>query len=123
VRDAETNSISVFNIFEGIAGVGFPLLVQHASFFVLWERDATDAATYAGTFLIRIDNDPPLVMQRINVDFAQDMRHRSVVNMNGMLVPRPGNFRFRIELEGGVAAEYAVDIAAAPPGVQIPRQA
>jgi hypothetical protein len=122
VQDSNTNTISAFNIFEGVAAVGLPFLMQNVSFFVLWERDPGDPPRVPGTFTVTI-GDLELTRHAVNVDFGAVLRHRSVVNLNGLVVPRAGELRFSIALENGLQAEYEVDVAAAPPGVQVQPQA
>lgn len=118
VRDADSNSISAFNILEGIAAVGFPLFIQFASYFVLWERNATDAAETAGTFTLAIDGEQ-LSTAQISLNFGGNLRHRTTMNVNGLVVPHPGNLRFRLELAEGQTADYVVDVTALPATVQV----
>lgn len=122
VRDGETNTISAFNIFEGLGAVGFPFLLQNAAFFVLWERDPADPARMGATFTVGVDGHPALGTQQITLDFQEVLSHRSIVKLNGLVVPTPGSLRFRIVPETGTAAEYAFDVSAAPPQVQVPGQ-
>lgn len=121
VRDADSNSISAFNILEGIAAAGFPLFIQSLSYFVLWQRDAADAAEIAGTFTLSIDGDQ-LTTGQVNINFADKLRHRTTVNINGLIVPHPGDLRFCIQLASGQAAEYVVDVTAQPAAVQVQPQ-
>lgn len=124
VRDTETNSISAFNILEGIGATGFPLLLQNATFFVLWEREATDPLHIPASFTVGLAGQVPLITHQITLDFAEHIpRHRSIANLNGLIVPTPGLLRFRLVPEIGTPAEYTVVIsAAAPPGVQLAGQ-
>jgi len=120
VRDGETNTISAFNIFEGISSVGFPFLLQNAAFFVLWDRDPTDPGRIGATFTVGVDGHPALGTQEIALDFQEVLIHRSIIRLNGLVVPTPGSLRFRIAPETGTAAEFAFDVSAAPPQLQVP---
>jgi hypothetical protein len=115
IRDAETNVLSAFNILEGFVPAGFPFFVQQLSCFVLWERGDADPEHVAGNFTVVLDQEE-LTNARIQVDFVS-RRNRSIVNMNGLLVPHPGVLHFRFALDGGAAAEYAVDVERPPAGV------
>jgi hypothetical protein len=118
VRDAETNSMSVFNILEGVTAVGIPLLIQNMSFFVLWQREEADERRIEGTFTAAI-GDQELSQVRVDLDFGENIRNRTVVNLNGLVIPRPGTLRFRIVLTNNVEATYTVDVAAPPPVAQV----
>lgn len=122
VRDAQTNTISAFNIFEGIGAGGFPLLLQQANFFALWQRDATDPAQTEATFTVGLDGQPALATHQITMNFEGGMYHRTIVGLNGFVVPTPGILRFRVAPEGGTQAEYSVEVIASPPGVQVAAQ-
>ncbi|MFZ0970569.1 MAG: hypothetical protein WCC76_06880 [Candidatus Acidiferrales bacterium] len=121
VRDAETNSMSAFNILEAITAVGLPFFMQNASFLVLWERDADDPQRVAGRLTIAVGNQE-LSASAVNVDFEANLRNRTVINVNGLIVPSAGHLSFRIVLENGVQAEYVVDVLAPPPNVQVQAQ-
>ena len=123
VRDAETNAISAFNILEGIGAAGFPFLIQNASFFILWERDRTDPARTEASFTVRVGERDVVAAQQIVMNFEQGLRHRTIANLNGLVVPTPGSLRFRVAPQAGTAAEYAIEVSAGPPGVQLAGQA
>jgi len=122
VQDTTTNSVSAFNILEGVTAVGMPFFMQSLAFFVLWEREANDPPRALGTLTININEQQLIAQGGITVDFGAGLRHRTVVNVNGLIVPRPGLLRFRLELEAGVRAEYVVDVATPAPGVQVQPQ-
>lgn len=119
VRDVESNAISVFNIFEAIVPSGLPVFMQQAAFFVLWERDQGDPQDVRGRFVLQI-GETRLSGADINVNFADKLQHRSIVNLQGVAVPTSGSLRFSIELDGGVRAEYSIDVQA-PPAIVQPR--
>jgi hypothetical protein len=117
VRDAETNSMSVFNILENVTAVGMPVLIQNMAFFVLWQREEADERRVGGTFTAAI-GDLELTQTHVDLDFGANIRNRTLVNLNGLVIPRPGALRFRIVLTNDVEASYTVDIAAPPPVAQ-----
>jgi len=118
VRDAETNSVSVFNILEGVAAVGFPFFMQKLGFFALWEREAADGAETQGIFTAAIGNEQ-LSTVNLNINFGDKFRHRTIVNINGLVVPHVGDLHFRVQLAGGPVAEYIVNVTALPAVVQV----
>jgi hypothetical protein len=78
-------------------------------------REDGDPQQVQGTFTVTLDDDaPPLTNTRMHVDFLNLPRTRSIVNMNGLVVPRPGVLHFRFVLDNGVATEYTVDIEHPP---------
>jgi hypothetical protein len=112
IRDGESNFISAFNVIEGMVAAGFPMFVPQLSSFALWLRDEGDPQRLAGTFTVSL-NDDVLTRVAMHVDFGNVFRSRSVINMNGLVVPRAGVLWFRFALDNGVHAEY--DVAVQPP--------
>jgi hypothetical protein len=113
IRDGESNIISAFNVFEGLVPTGLPLFLQQVSCFALWQRDDGDPQQVSGNFTATLDGDT-LANARILVDFAGLRRSRSIVNMQGFVVPRSGVLQFRFVLETGATAEYSLDIDPPP---------
>jgi len=108
IRDVATNSISVFNILEGLAAQGFPFFLQHLNFFVLWEKAESDPSVFEGTFSIK-NNSVSLIEDKFKIDFEGKLRSRSIINVNGLLIKEPGILKASLNFNG-VEAEYSVSI-------------
>jgi len=113
VRDAVTNSISVFNLLDDIAAAGAPFFMQKVAFVALWRRATEDPDRVAGRFSV-VMNERNLFAQPIEVDFAGRPQARTMVNLGGLVVPGPGTVRFRIDLETGARAEYEINVQITP---------
>jgi hypothetical protein len=116
VRDAESNLISAFNLFEGLSAAGVPFFMQKVSFFAMWQRSEDDAERYQGQFTLAL-NETNLAQQEVLVEFGRELRTRTIVIVAGLVVPGPGSLRFRFDLQGGPRAEYVVFVQVPPPTV------
>jgi hypothetical protein len=116
IRDADTNAVSAFNILEALTPAGFPILVQRISCYTLWERENNDAPQVNGRFTVAI-GDNVLNETAIRMDFAGAPKAKTLINMNGLILPQPGLLRFQIDLDGGAHAEYTVDVNPPPAAV------
>ena len=114
VRDADTNTLSIFNVFEGLAVQGFPFLIQQFAAAVVLRRDpATDAAEHNGRFEVRL-GDLVLAATDLAVNF-QDKRHtRQLLRINGLVIPAAGTLDVRFTM-GALSSVYTVDIEALTP--------
>ena len=121
VRDADTNSISAFNILEGIIPAGVPFFLQRLTFFTLWQREDRDPPQVNGQFRITI-GEQVLHDAQVRMDFQNVLRTRMVLNMSGLVVPAPGVLRFEVNLVGGVRAEYMIDVQPPPVAVAVADQ-
>lgn len=117
IRDVQTNSISIYNILEGLTAQGFPLFIQKITFFTLWEKEQNDPEQYNTTFTIELDEEP-LMSQSIDIDFQGRLRNRSMVSINGLVVPKPGNLLFSMKLVDGPEAKYEVLVHAVDSSIQ-----
>ena len=121
IRDADTNTISAFTILEGVIPSAIPFYMPQVSFVVFWDRNLDDANRTQGVFTLTINNDQVSRVEML-VDFHDGLRHRTIANLNGLVIPRTGAMRFRIDLDVGVHAEYLLEVepprVAAAPQVQ-----
>ncbi len=115
IRDADSNSVSVFNLFEGFLALQLPVLVPQLSCFSLWVRDDGDPQRIDGNFTVTLD-DEVLTMAAMHVDFAGPLtkRTRTVIHLGGLVIPRIGLLRIRFVLTSGATAEYVGQIEAPP---------
>jgi hypothetical protein len=110
VRDAETNNISVFNIFEGLQAEGFPVLLQKVCFFTLWERGDDEKEEHDAAFKLSIGS-KELQSRTGNLNFQGKKRVRHIIRLQGLILPEPGTLCFSLEL-GETIAKYAVEVTA-----------
>ena len=109
IRDADTNYLSIYKIIEGITAIAFPAIIQQVSFLVIWEREEIDSSTTHGFFALKIVDDTVLT-QRVEIDFLDKMIHRSIVKVNGIVLPKPGKLDFELRLSDGTVANYSINI-------------
>lgn len=128
LRDADSNVISAINVLEGIVPAGVPIFIPNVAAFALWQRDQGDPAECEGHFSITLDREP-LANVRVRASFQNFPRTRTIVNVAGLVVPRPGELHFRFQLDDGPAAEYSLTVEepqpqpVAAPGVAPPGEA
>lgn len=89
VRDAETNAVSVFNIVEAAQGKGFPLVVPRLSCLFILTREDSDPTDYSGSMRIAAGT-REIAQYPISVNFQDSCLNRSIVVIEGLVVPGPG---------------------------------
>ena len=117
IRDVQTNGISVYSILEELTVQGFPVFIQKIAFFALWEKEENDPGQYRTTFTIELD-DKSLMSQGIDLDFQRKLRSRSMVSINGLMVPKPGNLVFSMKVKDGPEAEYQIIVRGVDGSIQ-----
>src|SRR5690349_1315053 len=94
-RDADSDTISIYNILEGVAAEGFPLFVGHLSFFCLLEKTANEPNEYTGIFSISLGG-TELASQPVPLNFGGRQRNRVIIRIPGTVLPNPGDLVFRL---------------------------
>ncbi|MEW5844393.1 MAG: hypothetical protein AB1775_14130 [Bacteroidota bacterium] len=117
IRDAVSNNISIYNILEGITAQGFPFFFQHLDFLVLWEKEEVDPVIYEGSLLVK-NNDDILISDKFKIDFEKKQKNRSIVNINGLLVKKPGTLTASLIFDG-VEAKYSILVTALDSAINI----
>ena len=107
LRDAESNTISVINILEGIQAEGFPVFFGPAAFVVIWSRDASDPPEFQGEFTLDLDGDR-IHASTIAISFGTGTRNRTVINIQGVILQKPGSMVFEAHIDGEMKARYEV---------------
>ena len=108
-RDADTNRISAFNIYDGIISEAFPLLLQNFVFLVILARDEGDETPYQGRVEIRL-GDNVLVQGAAPIDFQGKRRVRQFIRLGGLVVPTAGTISARFFANDIQLAEYQFEI-------------
>ena len=109
VRDADTNNISVLNILEEIFGAGFPLFVQAMAVFALLERGQDDPEKIDCTLRIML-GDNELATAKPAVNFDGKFRNRTIVRIEGMVLPGPGDMEVAFLAGKEVLNTYTVRV-------------
>jgi len=92
IRDTQTNKISAINIIEELASPGFPLFMAGLNVLTLLEREKDDAQTINFLLKLRLDENE-LAGLEVGADFQDKLRNRSIVTINGLVLPNPGILR------------------------------
>ncbi len=108
VRDAETNTISVFSILEQIGAVGFPFIFQELGVLALWRRSQEDPSSFDLVFSITNNNTRLGQETTVRIAFEQGTVHRSIITLQGVVVAEPGELRFSFSQNGAQVATYAI---------------
>jgi len=95
-QDAQTGSLSVFEIVDEFGSAGFPLLVQRAVFTVRLKRDpATDPPQVDCVMRLMLD-DEELGHGEIRADFRDKALANLMTRVDGVVITRPGVVSFRL---------------------------
>lgn len=109
IRDAETNNISVFTIFENITPEGLPLLIPRFTVLAFLERDDSDPSEIKCSLLITL-NEETILKQALDINFQDKKRNRTIVNISGLPIAKQGTLETSLWFNDNMLNRYKVDI-------------
>jgi len=109
VFDQQTNNLSIFNIIEQAQGVAFPLLLSRLAVIATLARERTDGEPENGIVRVSL-NDKEIHRWDCPLSFQNKLRTRTILRVGGLMIPSPGDLRFRLFFNGRSRAEYVIPI-------------
>lgn len=114
IRDAQTNSISVFNIVEQITPQALPALIPDVAVVAFFWREAHDDAQADIPIRFRaVNNLREILTINTSINFRDTNLHRSIVTITPLLIHEPGFVEFTFARDNNVLASYRVEITPA----------
>ncbi len=109
VRDADTNNVSVFNIFDQVSSQNFPFLIHKVSVFNVLSKDSEDEDE-ADFFIKFFSNKNELMKLPVRIKFGRENKTRSIFQINGLVVPEPGEFEIQLlDNQDVIISKYCID--------------
>lgn len=107
IRDAETNNISVFKIFENITPEALPLLIPRFMVLAFLQRDDSDPLKIKCTLRITL-NEEKILEQALNINFQGKKRNRTIINIGGLPILKQGILGTSLWLDDDMLNQYKV---------------
>lgn len=114
VRDSETNTVSAFSLLEEMSAPRFPVAVPRLASLFLLEKEPKDEDMQNYQYILTLANQE-LLRSPVEVRFEGKLRTRVMVNVQGLLIPAPGELRARLELQGRELGSWSMAVSMAPP--------
>lgn len=109
IRDAETDAISVYSIFEGIDVHGLPLLIQRFFVFAMLEREPHDPPQHQGTVRLTV-GETEVFANPVRVDFQDKLLARQIIRLDGLIIESPGELVANISIKDGPSQDYRIPV-------------
>ena len=116
VRDAETNNISVFNIFEEFPLEALPALIPRFAILNILERDDDDDDEISCTLEMNLSG-ADIFTQQFDISFQDKNRTRSIVHIGGLPLSRPGTLKVALRLGESLLGEYRIGVTSRQPSI------
>jgi hypothetical protein len=102
--DVSTGQATIYSLIEAIPAPTYPAFFQSIFFLAVLERDPADPRMPEARFGVSLGG-APVLGSPVVVDFQDQLRTRTSIRINGMLVTGPGVLKFSLSIDG---AEVAV---------------
>ena len=107
--DQETNQVSIFDVIEEASASKFPSNIPNCVAISLWRKDPREADEEMQVMLNITLPDGKAHKFPINFQM-KNRRHRIIQRMEGLPIPKEGEIRFEVSLNGEHAATHIVDV-------------
>jgi hypothetical protein len=110
VTDKTTNQVSIFNIFENGISSLFPFQIPLVTLFIQLEKETGEPLTFNFNLIINLD-EVNLYQQPVSISFLEgDLRNNTTINMQGLVISKPGTLTFIVEFDGVFQKTYSFRI-------------
>lgn len=110
IRDADSNTISIFSIIEEIGAAGFPLFVQNFAVLAVFRRKPDDEELHDPIIRFTLGNDR-ILESPVAVNFQKKLRSRNIINVQGLVLSNPGVLTLEVRNDGRRLARYEISVA------------
>ena len=119
IIDHITNSVSLINVLEQIRVDSFPIVLP--KLFCLFEflRGEGDPEKPPGLVTLKLGN-LELFRAPCDVDFQQQSRTRTIINIQSVVIPGPGVLRVSIDIDGITKGNWDIDCEGSPRQITLP---
>lgn len=107
--DIATRQLSIFNIFEQIGAIQFPVLIGNLCVVGIVEKIVDDKIVYDGSLIIK-NNGVDIARTAFKVDFKTGTTNRSISKIQGIAVQSPGALDINFELDGKTVGNTRIEI-------------
>jgi hypothetical protein len=116
--DQRSNTLSVFHISEHLLAAAFPVAIPRLDVIAILTREMGDPDR-ADMQLIVYRGEQELLSTPWVVHFLQQTTARALLEMNGVVVPAPGDLRFLCRIGERTLASWTISVVqAGQPGFQ-----
>lgn len=107
--DSRTNTISLINLIEEINSPQFPFLLANFSIVAIFEREGDDPSSVACEITLTI-GDQQLVRWPVDVVFDAGRLQRTMMNLQGLVIPITGSLQACVFREGTQLGCWAMPV-------------
>ena len=109
LTDARTNNFSLINIIEELHSPTFPFIAPRLIITTLTERSKDEES------LIEMHLEGKLganvvIRTHINLDFLDRKRCRAITELQGLVIPTPGDLVFALQFEDSEQANWTIKV-------------
>jgi hypothetical protein len=118
IIDQQTQDVAAFGIIStGMKAVSFPVFLRRLCYLVFWDRSPEDAKDYDAAFSLKLGQ-TEIAEGAITLNFGGDLSHRTLVRIEGVVIPEAGTLEFSV-VAGGVTASYPVEVETVQAAVSV----
>lgn len=100
ITDTETKNATIYNLFEEISSIGFPILIPKITLYLFCENEMLSVLTHELDLKMFI-NELNIFSNQLRIAFPNNSnKARAIARFNGIVIPSPGSFSVRLYYRG-----------------------
>ncbi|MGB2678202.1 MAG: hypothetical protein WAN12_14050 [Candidatus Acidiferrum sp.] len=108
--DSRNNAVSAFHIAEGSNAAVFPVAVPRFTVIALLSREEADPVEFNIQLQASLGGQQ-LFSGPFPVNFAGGLLGRTIVELQGLVIPGPGDLTFLLRIEDQVLASWVIKVS------------
>lgn len=117
ILDSRTNTVSCINLIEEIGSPQFPLLIPQFGVVALFEKEEGDQAVETCELRVKI-GEAELLRGPLEIVFGVGRLHRSLVTLQGLVIPITGSLVASLERDGQELGKWEIPVFQADPQIE-----
>lgn len=116
--DANTNKVSLINIFDELTSPQFPFLIPNFSVLAVTKRE--DGEEDQGSCTIKISLDEQIILDApVLINYQGTAMHRAIMGLHGLVVSGPGILKVQLLYEETKIGEWLIPVSQLTPSITV----
>ncbi len=118
VRDADSNSMSIFHIIEEIGGRGLPIIFPELAVLAMWKKAPRERKKSQVEFKV-LNNSKVIFEGPVTIDFKEKKAHRTTVKIAPLVINEQGTLSFQFIKSGKTLGKYEIVVSTNMPEIKL----
>ena len=107
IHDGRTNKITAINLIEEFSSATFPAILVSPYVSVTFQKEEGDPSEREGYLVFKMGENE-IGRSSFIIDFGALLRSRTVIELNGIIIPEPGHVNVQVLLDEDLLGDWDI---------------